>query len=39
MTEWRAVDGFSGYEVSDDARVRSIKRVVEFVRQGMGGAS
>lgn len=28
MTEWRAIPGHPGYEVSDDGRVRSLDRLV-----------
>lgn len=35
MTEWRAIPGYEGrYEVSDAGRVRSLDRVVQFVRHG-----
>jgi hypothetical protein len=37
VTEWRAVLGFPGYEVSDDGQVRSVDRVV--VQEGRWGGT
>ena len=33
-TEWRKVNGFDSYEVSEDGRVRSLDRFTEHIRSG-----
>lgn len=34
METWRPIEGYDGYEVSDAGRVRSLDRVITFIRAG-----